>query len=80
MEIFMIFEFVKMPQLNAFWKLLQFTLIKSYEQMLGKIIYLTSQIFVVVLKGNSSLHEFFWDFRKFPGALIKWFNPAAGLV
>ena len=57
-----------MLQLNAFWKLLQFTLIKSYEQMLGKIIYLTSQFFVVVLNVNSSLYEFFWDFRKYPGA------------
>ena len=34
----------------------------------------------MVLKGNSRLCEFFWDFRKCPGALINWLNPTAGLV
>ena len=36
MKIFMIFGIVKMLQLNTFWKLLNSTLIKKYEQMLVK--------------------------------------------
>ena len=54
----MIFGRVKMPQLNTVWKLFQFTLFKDYEQMSVKINYLTSSIFVVVLKSNSSLDDF----------------------
>ena len=34
----------------------------------------------MVLKVNSSLYEFFWDFRKCLGALFNWLKPAAGLV
>ena len=69
-----------MPQLNAFWKLLQITLTKSYEPMLSKLIYLASPIFVMILKVISSLYEFLWDFRKYPGALFKCLKVAAGLV
>ena len=70
-----------MLHLNTFWKLLQFTLSKSYEQRLVKIIYLTSPIFVVVLKVNSSLYEFFSGFlEKVLVLYFKWLKPAAGLV
>ena len=50
-----------MLQINTFWKLLKFTLIKSYEQMLVKIIYLTSPIFVKHLKDKWGLYEFLWN-------------------
>ena len=50
-----------MLQLNTFWKLLKIILIKSYEQMLVKIIYLTSPIFVEHLKVTWGLYEFFWN-------------------
>ena len=53
---------------------------KPFEQMLPKTCYFGPPIFVEVLKVNSSLYEFFWDFRKCPGALFKWLKPAAGLV
>ena len=48
MKILMIFGIDKMPQLNKFWNFLHFTLFKIYEQMLVKLIYLTSPIFVEV--------------------------------
>ena len=59
MNIFNIFGVVEMLQLSTFLELLQFTLIESYEQRLVKIIYLTSPIFVVVLKFNSNLYQFY---------------------
>ena len=60
-KFFMNFGIVKMLQINTFWKLLKFTLIKSYEQMLVKIIYLTSPIFVKHLKVKWGLYEFLWN-------------------
>ena len=80
MKIFMIFGIVKMLQLNTFWNLSKMALTKPYEQIWGKTFYFGPPIFVEVLKVNSSLYEFLWDFRKCPGALIKWLNPAVGLV
>ena len=69
-----------MPQINTFWVIIKNALFKLQEQMWCKTFLFASPIFVVVLKGNSSLYEFFWDFRKCPGALFKWLNPAVGVV
>ena len=59
-----------MLQLNTFWKLLKITLIKSYEPMLVKIIYLTSPNFVEHLKVIQNPYEFFLEFIKMPWCLF----------
>ena len=69
-----------MPQLNTFWKFLKITLIKRYEQMLVKIIYLTSPNFVEHLKVIHNPYEFFRNLQKCPGALFKLLKPAVGPV
>ena len=57
-----------MLQLNAFCNLSKMTKSKPFEQRLPKTFYFGPPILVEVLKANSSLYEFFWDFRKYPGA------------
>ena len=47
--------------------------------MLPKTGYFGPQIFVEVLKVNSSLYEFSWHFRKCSGVPFNWLKPAAGL-
>ena len=46
-----------MPQVNGFWKLLNFDTLKPYEQMLSQTFYLATQIFVELLNNMGSLHE-----------------------
>ena len=69
-----------MLQITLFWKLSKVAITKPYEQTWGKTFYFGPPIFVEVLTVNSSLYEFFWVFRKCPGALYIWLKPAAGLV